>query len=216
VVFVAAAALLGLPPAAAALLGGAPAGHSAAALPAAAAPWVGPTDSQLEWRPRFPGAARVLRGRYARRDGSAVEVAAVVFTAQREGAELVSDANELVPGDDWALVSRGTRDAGAPADTGPSRVGEWRMTGRQGDWHFWSWYVIDDEVTASDTRAKLLQAWRTITGRGSSPTGLIAVAATSNGRDDAAALLREFLSAHGGRLGDCATAAVPQADCIER
>ncbi|HVS76711.1 MAG TPA: EpsI family protein, partial [Steroidobacteraceae bacterium] len=72
---------------------------SAAALqlPPGRTPWQGPAGmADPLWHPRFVGAHAQLRGRYQTTDGRAVEVVAVGFSQQTQGAQILNERNSLL------------------------------------------------------------------------------------------------------------------------
>lgn len=94
-----AAALLGIPALVyGRLLAIAPRGGAITmVLPSARTPWHGPVDfTDPLWQPRFEGAQAELRARYDGADGRAVEVIAIGFPEQRQGAQILNERSSLV------------------------------------------------------------------------------------------------------------------------
>lgn len=66
-------------------------------LPAARAPWHGSAEpADALWQPMFVGAHATRRGRYERADGRVVEVVAVGFAQQIQGAQILNERNSLL------------------------------------------------------------------------------------------------------------------------
>ena len=72
-------------------------GAAALELPQAQTPWQGPEDSADPlWQPQFVGAHAELRARYQSADGRAVEVLAIGFPRQTQGAQILNERNSLL------------------------------------------------------------------------------------------------------------------------
>lgn len=66
-------------------------------LPSGRTPWHGPAAAaDTLWQPQFVGAHAKLRARYQSADGRAVEVVAIGFPKQRQGAQILNERNSLL------------------------------------------------------------------------------------------------------------------------
>ena len=201
-----AALTLAAAPFAARQLGRLAAGTEAAPpLPAAAASWRGPLDAALPWRPGYRGASDERIARYEG-DGGVVQLAILSYGAQSQGRELINSEN--VPYDSrWRLLAADA--ARVPDGSGGARsVQATRVQGAPGRLLVWHWYAVGAETTASESVAKLYQAWTTLRG---APGGAALVAIATPEEPDAAAAaarLAAFLEANGRALSACAGRAV--------
>ncbi|MDT8758203.1 exosortase A [Sphingomonas psychrotolerans] len=107
---------------------------------------VGPSKV-APWTPNFPGADRLLTGRYADARGRAVDVAVAVYASQHEGKELVGfGIGAIRENDRWVRIADLPELSGGHVlrMTGPARVE--RVTV--------SWYRVGDTLTGSDSKVK--------------------------------------------------------------
>ena len=170
-------------------------------LPAAAASWRGPLAPALAWQPDYRGASDERIARYEG-DGGVVELAILSYAAQAQGTELINSEN--LPYDSrWDLVaSDATRAPDGSGGTLPARAT--RVQGAGGRLLVWHWYAVGAQTTASESLAKIYQAWSTLRG---SPGGAALIAIATPEEPDAAAAaarLAIWLKAHGRALSACA------------
>lgn len=125
------------------------------------------------WEPRNVGADTVLLQSYGR-EGRTVHVVIGYYVVQRDGAEVVSYENQLLPNEAWQRAAAGTAEARIDGRDYP--VTYTRAIGRRAGRVIWHWYWVGGEFTASPLVAKLLQARATLLG-GPKAAASIAIAA---------------------------------------
>jgi exosortase A len=164
-------------------------------VPTAVGDWQETSEGLWSWRPRVVAPDGEVYVFYRGLPGT-VGVYLGVFRSQRQGAELVSSANQMVSTRDqqWSDKEISTRAIRLP--TGQFTVNQSRLVSRHdGDRLLvWNWYRIGDVSTSSPYRAKLVEAAYRLWG-GERAGTLIAVAAPYRVNDDeAAAVLEGFLA----------------------
>ncbi|WP_295578344.1 exosortase C-terminal domain/associated protein EpsI [uncultured Lamprocystis sp.] len=164
-------------------------------VPAAVGDWQDASEGFWSWRPRVVAPDGEISVFYRGRPG-AVGVYLGVFRSQRQGAELVSSAHQMVSTRDqqWSDKEISTRAIRLP--TGPFTVNQSRIASRYDDDRLlvWNWYRVGDVSTSSPYRAKLIEAAYRLWGGARAGT-LIAVAAPYDvNADEAAAVLERFLA----------------------
>ncbi len=164
-------------------------------VPAVAGDWQHASEGLWTWRPRVVAPDGEIYVFYRGVPG-AVGVYLGIFRSQRQGAELVSSANQMVSTRDqqWSDKEISRRVIRLP--TGPFTVNQSRIASRHDGDHLlvWSWYRIGDVSTSSPYRAKLIEAAYRLWG-GQRAGALIAVAAPyAINEDEAAAALEGFLA----------------------
>ena len=126
--------------------------------------WRGPAAPNAHWTPVFSGAWGEERASYGR-DGQSVDVYVNWYLHQAPGRELIAYGNHIEGDTGWRVASREFRTPSAD-ERGMARLQETLLQSqRHGQRLIWSWYVVGDTRLASPLRAKLLEAWRTLTGR---------------------------------------------------
>ncbi|HEY2036584.1 MAG TPA: EpsI family protein [Steroidobacteraceae bacterium] len=84
-------------------------------LPPVRAPWQGPQDSvDPLWQPEFVGADAERRGLYRSADGRVVEVVAIGFQRQTQGAQILNGGNSLLGARGLTMETVALVDAGIP------------------------------------------------------------------------------------------------------
>jgi exosortase A len=145
-----------------------------------------------EWEPHYVGASFTGGGVYER-DAATVGLHVALYPDQRQGAELVSSANALVPTDDgeWRQQSLESREV--PVGTELLAVEEAILKGPVGGLVVWNWYWISGRHTSSPVSAKLLEASERLRFRQPFAAGIIVF---TEGRDEesARARLQDFLA----------------------
>jgi len=173
--------------------------HSAMAValqvPAAVGDWQEASEGFWSWRPRVVAPDGDIYVFYRGFSGT-VGVYLGVFRSQRQGAELVSSANQMVSTRDqqWSDKEISTRTIRLP--NGPFTVNQSRIASHHdGDRLLvWNWYRIGDVSTSSPYRAKLVEAADRLWG-GERAGTLIAVAAPYGvSEDEAVVVLEGFLA----------------------
>jgi exosortase A len=159
-------------------------------------------DPRAPWSPNYPGADRLLLGRYIAEDGAAVDLAVALEANQRDGHELVGfGIGPLREDDRWVRVS------GEPPLAGGDVI---RIITAPGPTErlVASWYRIGATLTASPARVKLATLEAKLLGGDQAGVALHVSAVVAPGRDARADMTR-FLAALGplDRLADRLTGA---------
>jgi len=147
-------------------------------------------EGRLLWEPHYVGAA-FSRSAIYRSGDSAVGLHVALYPEQRQGAELVSSANSLVPpeSDTWRQVGRGSRELQLPGRE--LEVEEAILSGSVGDLLVYRWYSISGHDTSSPVWAKVLESTEKLRLRRPFAAGVILF--TDGDGDEARARLEEFL-----------------------
>ncbi len=159
--------------------------------PAAMAPWAAAETTAPQWLPRLPGADATLHQAYRRDDGE-VELHVSYFAYQREGAEAISDVNNLL-GDSqkWRLI--GVRRSEIELPGGPHPLNEMVLRKGGETYLLWVWYRIGGEATNSRILGKLLEM-KAIAFGGERAAAVVAIGAkVSEDNEQTKALLGAFL-----------------------
>jgi EpsI family protein len=137
-------------------------------LPAGKGGWTGPYSAAQDWRPLFHGATSEVLASYRDRDARAVEVYAVVYLGQRQGAELVGYGNSL-------LGERGFEQHGESVIATPNgKVIETIATDAAGRKSIiWSVYDIGGRAFVEPLRSQL---WYGVTALSGRPVASLAAA----------------------------------------
>jgi exosortase A len=141
------------------------------------------------WSPNFPGADRLLTGRYADGQGRTVDVAVAVYASQHEGKELVGfGIGAIRENDRWVRIADLPDLSGGHAlrMTGPARVE--RVTV--------SWYRVGDTLTGSDKRVKFETLKTKLLGRNQAAVAVL-LSAEQGSDQGATAVIDDFLRALG-------------------
>ena len=160
-------------------------------VPAVGARWQPVPQVDHGWRPRAAGADAEFMNSYA--DGQArIDLYIGFFSHQRQGAEIINDANRLNAAGDWQEVGRRPVSAAiegsdVSSDAVVSRAGNRRRLTMQ-------FYWVDGIFSGSAVVAKWRQATATLLGR--DPAAAVIVVSTVYREDPglAAARLRDFLA----------------------
>jgi exosortase A len=148
--------------------------------PASAAPWT-PVGVAADWRPAAANPDVELRQGYRRGDAT-VDLYVGYYCAQRQGAEIVSQAHNLTGGAHWLVQARGRDRVHAGRDELPVQLTEVRFAGQRR--LVVAWYWVDGRFTADPLLAKLLQAKAALLG---GPAAAAVVVASTAYRSDAPA-----------------------------
>ncbi|HEU0065943.1 MAG TPA: exosortase A [Sphingomonas sp.] len=150
---------------------------------------VGVGSRATAWAPSYPGADRLLIGRYAR-GADAVDVAVAVYDGQGEGREIVAfGVGVLREGDRWLRVADLPSIAGGSAMriAAPGPVERVVAT----------WYAIGGTVTAGERRVKIETARARLMGGDQRAVAVHVSAVVASGGDGPGAI-RRFVTAAGG------------------
>jgi exosortase A len=123
----------------------------------------GPASWSADWRPVLHGADADRRGSYRCGEVEANVLVATYFT-QRQGKELVTSANLLVPNDWW--TKDGRTDALPTLGTGRKLpINEVVRTDEHGSLLAWYWFSVNDHPVRSAYGVKLREAGSALTMR---------------------------------------------------
>jgi exosortase A len=176
--------------------------------PAAEGAWQGPHDTSGSWRPLFNGAAAERAGRYVNEAGDTVDLYVAVYALGAPGdGEMISYRNRLYPQEHRSLIAERPFDADAGGGVAlPAR--ELLVPDRDGDRLVWYWFMIGDQVTASRSVAKALEALALIVGRADYGR-VVTLAAPARDEHAARRSLAAFVHDHGA----CVQSGFESPDC---
>lgn len=155
--------------------------------------------------PRFVGASARMNVAY-RHDDRPVALYLAYYRGQGPERKLVSSVNALVPLTDspWSIVGRST----VQAPLG-EQAAQWRATtlvhrggglaNTRRQLRAWQLYWVNDQLTASDVRAKLHEAASKLSGRGDDGAAIVISTEFDDGADPDARIAA-FVRAHGPSL----------------
>jgi exosortase A len=184
--------------------------HQISSSPATASPlarWTPPASWQIAdaelsaWRPRWQGMddQRVLT---LERDGKSVMLFLAWYGSQRQGSELISSRNVLVPEKDpvWRnLLESGTR-IKLNAATLPVRQATLYSPATGQRLLVWYWRRIDGESDTNIYRGKLRLAGSKLAGRGDAGSGVIIAAPYEENTREAELILQAFVTENSASL----------------
>jgi len=134
--------------------------------------WQGPHEPTSPWMPKFSAPSGEERTSY-RKDGRVVDVYVNWYERQGPGRELVGYGSRLEGDTGWRIDNRSVRESSDDQD-GIASLQEIVMhSERRGRRLVWSWYLVGRTPLTSPNKVKLLEAWRTLTGRNGS--GIVAL-----------------------------------------
>jgi EpsI family protein len=143
------------------------------------------------WEPQYVGASFSGAGVYEAGD-SRVGLHVALYPDQRQGAELVSSANSLVPPEDdgWRQLSLARRGVSL---AGGLDVEEGILTGPNGELLVWKWFWISGHRTSSPIWAKAIETSEKLLLRQPYAAGIIAFTERDD-EESARIRLEEFLA----------------------
>jgi exosortase A len=152
-----------------------------------------PDAALTTWEPHWIGADRQLRQSYAQA-GRQVILALDYYVIQRQGAELISSQNFMIPQTDPQWANVGERIASVEIDGQPREVRQAKLRGSNGQRLLvWQWNLINQRPMVNDHLAKLVLAFDRV--RLKRDDGLSVLIATPHDETDleaAAATLARF------------------------
>lgn len=152
-----------------------------------------PVENPTGWQPRFPGATLTSLKTYTgvrEHAAGTVHFFQAHYVRQRDGAELIDDANDLA-GEGWTRSGRTRADAPIGGTTRPVR--ETRIADGSGATMLVRfWYRIGDAHTESDTVAKVEQVLWKLRLRPDAALFAVAAACDESGCDSAREALDRF------------------------
>jgi EpsI family protein len=146
------------------------------------------------WEPHYVGASFAGGAVYEAGD-SRVGLHVALYPDQRQGAELVSSANSLVPPEDdaWRQLSLEGRGVSLPG--GRLAVEEGILTGPNRRLLVWRWYWISGRRTSSPVWAKVIEAGGKLLLRETPSAGIVVFTEALPDEEAARRRLAEFLEA---------------------
>ena len=148
--------------------------------PQIAAPWA-PASTAGDWRPAAANPDAELWQSY-RGGGGTVDLYVGYYCAQRQGAEIVSQAHRLTGGEHWLVQARRQDRLHAGRSELLVQLTEVRFAGQRR--LVIAWYWVGGRFTADPLTAKLLQAKAALLG---GPAAAAVVVASTPYRSDAPA-----------------------------
>lgn len=153
--------------------------------------WEGPLTATTAWSPALQEAQAMVKGTYSS-GTTTVDAVAAYFARERQGAELVSEANAVYDSKAWRRLEEG----GKTLRLGQASldVHETLVRSRGENRIIWRWYQIGDFRCANPIVAKLAQAWHYL--RSGRREGMLLMVSTSfvGERDRAEEMLSAFLT----------------------
>lgn len=165
-------------------------------VPVLGEPWRGPSATTDAWRLEDGGAARAFHGNYESGE-TEVTLDVLAFGRQTPGAEMVGAINALIDSRRWQIL-----ESGLAADVGGVSPREILIRGDGGRRVVWYWYDVGGSRTATDLRAKALEAWNQLI-HGSSASALIVLSTRESVGGDARESLADFARAALPAIADC-------------
>ena len=159
--------------------------------PQIAAPWK-PVNAAGDWRPAAANPDAELWQGYGA-DSGTVDLYVGYYCAQRQGAEIVSQAHRITGGERWLVQARGRGRLHAGRSELQAQVTEVRFAGQRR--LVMAWYWVGGRFSAEPLTAKLLQAQAALLG---GPAAAAIVVASTPYRSDtpkAQAILDDALAA---------------------
>jgi len=197
-ILVAAIAVAGLvavwPIAAARLEAAGASGPPALQAPRSAEDWQPIAGRLTDWEPRFLSPSAQIHQAYGK-DGTRVGLYVGYYQNQRQGAQLITSLNTLVPSNEH--VWRNTGEARRTLVFGQQDISpiEAKLRGRSTSLLVWSWYWIDGRYVVNPYWAKLLQAKSKLLGRGDGGAVVIVYAPYDDRPQAAELALKDFVGA---------------------
>lgn len=125
-------------------------------IPGIANGWQAAQSSESPWRPSFPAAHTTLRQSYEK-GGARIDLYIAYYTSQRQGAELISNFNQISSERVLSRAASGTRNV--TVEGAPTAVNWARLLGRgQSNRVAYHYFWVAGQITANKFYAKVLQA----------------------------------------------------------
>ncbi len=161
--------------------------------------WTRAAALPTSWHPQLQAPARE-RGFAFEKNGRHVGVYLGVYRNQRQGSELVSSMNRLIPSDSeqWISLATGVRSIELDGQTLSVRTERFR--GPNGALVVWRWYRLGTFATASDARAKLDLALDRLLRRDDTSAWVAVHAIDTDGSNEVDRTLARFVAEMGGAL----------------
>jgi exosortase A len=153
--------------------------------------WVPATAGLADWKPRYEGYAAESRQAFSK-DGRDVGLYIAYYPHQSKGRELVTSVNQLVVPEDWKWKQVGGGSDSVAWLGRTERVDRAELSGQTATLRAFRLYWVAGSVTSSSYKAKALQAWAKLTGRGDDAALIVIYAIRRSRADDPAPSLRAF------------------------
>ncbi len=118
--------------------------------------WGVDTSMSTDWKPQYQGASQVFHLRHEEQDSDAIDIFAAYYKYQSQDAEMIRFGNGVVQQDIWDRIDNRkvkTKISGSRASVNEILLqsgGKRRLV--------WYWYWVDGRITASNYKAKILDA----------------------------------------------------------
>lgn len=178
--------------------------------PVLIAGYTGTRDREADWQLDYQGAQHEYTVRYSSTDRF-VDVSAVRYDWQSQGAEVVNALNLMADRSVWTVYAPSSLSLGP--ESSPSRVTERLVSTDASNRVIWKWNSVDGVSVESDFRTKLAEIRHLLRGR-AAVTGAIAVSTTyEEDVDSARETLAEFVEAAHDDLVGCLYGNAVQSGC---
>jgi len=161
-------------------------------IPGISEKWQASEIPESGWTPVYVGEPAQL-GRAYQSGTFSVDLYISYYRNQRQGKELISSGNVLIPELDpiWRNVGQRVR----PVDFGSGEiaVNESQLRSKSKNLLVWRWYWLGDEETTSPYMAKMLMARKKLLGRNDDAAEIIVASSYDESPDEAVPILQGFL-----------------------
>ncbi len=149
-------------------------------------------ESLTQWRPTYHGATLEIEQTYTK-DNAVVSLYLAYYARQGEGAELINDANVLIPEKHpvWQQKKRGKRILRLGGE--PLEVATALLRSPAQSLYVVHWYWVGGEMTANPVLAKLYQAKHTLFGGDSAAAALVIAAEMDEDPRPAVVAIQQFV-----------------------
>jgi EpsI family protein len=147
-----------------------------------------------DWTPRFLSPSAQFHQTYGK-EGTRAGLYIGYYRNQRQGAELITSLNRLVPGNDRVWTNTGETSRTLVFNQEEISASEAKLLGRSKRLLVWRWYWVDGRYIVNPYWAKLLQAKSMLLGRGDDGAVVIVYAAYDDRPQAAEQALKAFVGA---------------------
>lgn len=169
--------------------------------------WTRIAAMPTSWRPQLQAPAREREFAFEK-NGQKVGVYVGVYRNQRQGSELVSSMNRLIPPDSEQWISLATGVRSIEFDRHALSVRTERFRGPNETFVAWRWYQLGTFATASDVRAKLDLALDRLLRRDDTSAWVAVYVMHAENPREADRMLAQFAGEMGGALEQALQGAV--------
>ncbi|GAB1720597.1 MAG: exosortase A [Nitrosospira sp.] len=154
--------------------------------------WQASETPESGWTPVYVGEPAQL-GRAYRNGRFSVDLYISYYRNQRQGKELISSGNVLVPELDPIWRNVGERARPVDFGSGEITINESQLRSSSKNLVVWRWYWLGDEETISPYMAKMLMARKKLLGRNDDAAEIIVASSYDESPDEAILVLQDFL-----------------------